>query len=706
MEDNSSSKGIKEKENKAKEKEKSLQHVVHHHGRVPNFTAMFNNEQVLNSPTPSKPQQFSYSLYSHLTSPIMASPSTASPSSSHLASSSLSHFLNSSSLSLSTLSSSSSCSIAAPISLLSSTSSASVASSSSFTTTSSSHPSEPIEPIQYVSWTDHFPYSMAAIKDPSQVLQGPSLISYSSHSSLSSISSSSSSFSSHSMTTSSLTTSAAAAPTSSKPSKLPRLLLSRSPSSSALPSPSDSLSPHSPHSPHSPQSPHSPHSINPFTSIIDIASKALSKTKSSLFGSKSPATSSLDPHHHHSQHQQQQHLLKQQQQQQQLQQQQVLSKPNVPRPLSNPSSTANSSSTSSHVRKNANTPSKLGATEHNPINLLLFGTGDSGKSTFFKQFNFAFSKRTSEPYSHDFLVSNIFLSLHRLLFGLNPLHLDLENPRLEREKVEILKREAYSEVNVEKLMAKRGLFKQFWRNRAVREAFYRGSRFHLSASTEYWMDNAERIIDKDYQVNENDLLRTYVKTTGLSIAKFEANGLHWKLSDTGGQRSERPKWVHVLNTVHVVFFIVSLSEFDQMLVEDNQQNRLQESLVLFESLCNCRWLKNVPIVIFFNKVDLFVDKFGKVPFQKYFPRYSGGDDPKKALEFIMREFTRLDHREGPKKLFTHVTCAIDSAGTRTLISNLCANIGVCLNTEVDTKIFDDSSPAERDWSELESLNAL
>ena len=38
--------------------------------------------------------------------------------------------------------------------------------------------------------------------------------------------------------------------------------------------------------------------------------------------------------------------------------------------------------------------------------------------------------------------------------------------------------------------------------------------------------------------------------------------------DVGGQRSERKKWIHVFDTVHVVLFLVSISGYDQVLVED------------------------------------------------------------------------------------------------------------------------------------------
>lgn len=62
------------------------------------------------------------------------------------------------------------------------------------------------------------------------------------------------------------------------------------------------------------------------------------------------------------------------------------------------------------------------------------------------------------------------------------------------------------------------------------------------------------------------------------------------LVDVGGQRSERNKWIHSFESVTSIIFCVALSEYDQMLLEDKSQNRMAESLVLFESVVNSRTL--------------------------------------------------------------------------------------------------------------------
>lgn len=61
--------------------------------------------------------------------------------------------------------------------------------------------------------------------------------------------------------------------------------------------------------------------------------------------------------------------------------------------------------------------------------------------------------------------------------------------------------------------------------------------------------------------------------------------------DVGGQRSERKKWIHCFEAVTSIIFCVALSEYDQVLLEESGQNRMAESLVLFESVVNSRACK-------------------------------------------------------------------------------------------------------------------
>lgn len=64
---------------------------------------------------------------------------------------------------------------------------------------------------------------------------------------------------------------------------------------------------------------------------------------------------------------------------------------------------------------------------------------------------------------------------------------------------------------------------------------------HLANS---YFDSISRIAAYDYSPSDQDILRSRVKTTGISETTFKIGELKYKLFDVGGQRSERKKWIH------------------------------------------------------------------------------------------------------------------------------------------------------------------
>lgn len=81
--------------------------------------------------------------------------------------------------------------------------------------------------------------------------------------------------------------------------------------------------------------------------------------------------------------------------------------------------------------------------------------------------------------------------------------------------------------------------------------------------------------------------------------------------------------IHCFEAVTSIIFCVALSEYDQVLLEETGQNRMNESLVLFESVINSRWFLRTSIILFLNKIDLFKAKLPKIPLERYFPEYTG-----------------------------------------------------------------------------------
>ena len=51
--------------------------------------------------------------------------------------------------------------------------------------------------------------------------------------------------------------------------------------------------------------------------------------------------------------------------------------------------------------------------------------------------------------------------------------------------------------------------------------------------------------------------------------------------DVGGQRSERRKWIHCFENVTSIMFLAALSEYDQVLVESDNEVRRKKILFFF-----------------------------------------------------------------------------------------------------------------------------
>lgn len=160
--------------------------------------------------------------------------------------------------------------------------------------------------------------------------------------------------------------------------------------------------------------------------------------------------------------------------------------------------------------------------------------------------------------------------------------------------------------------------------------------------------------------SDQDVLRSRVKSTGITETTFIIDSLTYRMFDVGGQRSERKKWIHCFENVTALVFLVAISEYDQVLFEDESVNRLQESLTLFDSICNSRWFIKTSIILFLNKIDLFAEKLPRSSLAKFFPDYKGGDNYDAACQYLLQQFISLNTRADTKQIYSHLTCATET----------------------------------------------
>ncbi|CAF99559.1 unnamed protein product, partial [Tetraodon nigroviridis] len=201
--------------------------------------------------------------------------------------------------------------------------------------------------------------------------------------------------------------------------------------------------------------------------------------------------------------------------------------------------------------------------------------------------------------------------------------------------------------------------KRLWADAGTQECFSRAREYQLNDSAKYYLDSLDRIGAADYQPTEQDILRTRVKTTGIVETHFTFKNLHFRLFDVGGQRSERKKWIHCFEDVTAIIFCVALSGYDQVLHEDETTNRMHESLMLFDSICNNKFFIDTSIILFLNKKDLFAEKIKKSPLTICFPEYTGANTYDDATAYIQVQF-ESKNRSPNKEIYCHLTCATDT----------------------------------------------
>lgn len=308
-----------------------------------------------------------------------------------------------------------------------------------------------------------------------------------------------------------------------------------------------------------------------------------------------------------------------------------------------------------------------GKRDNRIIKVLLLGTGESGKSTILKQMRILYDEKgftSIEKETFKVVVRrNVVESMQTLLEGVEDWKYEFDSKEsqaaaqfindIDGHSIDMWSAEIVSNI------------KQLWPHEsAIQKSFDNRNKLQLLDSTPYLFENVERIGEKDYLPIPDDILRARLRTTGIVEEDVVINDVPFQFLDVGGQRNERRKWIHCFGDVKALIFVAALSEYDQVLYEDDEQNRLHEALDVYQSIVNNPAFVTTSMVLFLNKIDLFEDKLKVVNFKESFPKFEGDHlDVKDTAEHIQELFFERCEVDG-KDLFAHLTCATDTGNVQ------------------------------------------
>ncbi|KAK0482796.1 guanine nucleotide binding protein, alpha subunit, partial [Armillaria novae-zelandiae] len=231
--------------------------------------------------------------------------------------------------------------------------------------------------------------------------------------------------------------------------------------------------------------------------------------------------------------------------------------------------------------------------------------------------------------------------------------------------------------------------KALWHDPGIRAAWERGNEAALPENLEYFFSDLDRLFDPQYQPTEQDIIHCRFRTIGITETVFFLRERELTMVDVGGQKSEQRKLIHCFQDVASILFLVSLSGYDQCLVEDKDANQMQDAMSIWDSICHSQWFKYTSIILFLNKNDLFEKKIPHSNIKNFFPvrdvlprvlklslinhwDFDGEPgDVRAGRDYFKRRFSKLATKAGrlkEREIYIHITTATDTAMLRVVMA--------------------------------------
>ncbi|KAJ3860726.1 guanine nucleotide binding protein, alpha subunit [Lentinula novae-zelandiae] len=230
---------------------------------------------------------------------------------------------------------------------------------------------------------------------------------------------------------------------------------------------------------------------------------------------------------------------------------------------------------------------------------------------------------------------------------------------------------------------------RLWADRGVKQLLHR-RKIRLEEYPGFFLNDLERVTSLKYVPTDDDVLKARLKTVGVSEYRFQMEvstgretGTDWRIVDVGGSRSQeslksdetqKRGFLFLIMVIDAIIFLAPISGFDQVLSEDRTVNRLEDSVLLWKTVCSNKLLANVDLVLFLNKCDILETKLkAGVRLAKYVKSFGDRANNLETVSKYFRSKFSAIHREyspNPRKFYAFCTSVTDTATTAGIIASV------------------------------------